>query len=313
MTIELGALLFAEQTSKATANDLGSIKRLVAQLEELGYSRCWFSEHHHGVLHTCPEIMIAALASQCSKMILGSAGVLLRLYSPLKIADQFRLLASLFPDRVELGIAGGLPPLVRQKLLLGDDFNRLILDSMFLDKLSDLTNILQCAQPCSALPLHGPNPMIWMMGSSVKSAAVAGRLGLAYCYGMFLLEGNTGVEQAKTAVEVYRSNFSGSRGLSTPRWSVALSGVCSHSDENAKVLSALNTAISVIPNILGDAARCADFIFEVSEKTETNEIVFADLCLLAEDKLTSLSLIAKSVLGPKAQRCVSTSSFLSRE
>ena len=74
--------------------------------EELGYSRFWISEHHNHptIIGTAPEILMAAIAAKTNKIRIGSAGIMLPHYSPFKVAEQFRVLNSLAPNRIDLGL-----------------------------------------------------------------------------------------------------------------------------------------------------------------------------------------------------------------
>jgi luciferase family oxidoreductase group 1 len=82
---------------------------LAQMAEECGYSRFWFTEHHAPELQiACPEVVIAAVAAQTCRIRVGSAGILLSYYSPLKVAEVFHTLSTLFPGRIDLGLARGL-------------------------------------------------------------------------------------------------------------------------------------------------------------------------------------------------------------
>ena len=79
---------------------------LAQHCEALGYERFWVSEHHnHGTIAgTAPEILMAAIAATTRRIRVGSAGVMLPHYSPFKVAEQFRVLDSIAPGRIDLGL-----------------------------------------------------------------------------------------------------------------------------------------------------------------------------------------------------------------
>src|SRR5262245_37551735 len=82
---------------------------LAARGDELGYSRFWLAEHHSaGHAQSCPEVLLALIASMTSRIRVGSAGILLAYHSPYRIAQCFRVLESLFPGRIDLGLARGV-------------------------------------------------------------------------------------------------------------------------------------------------------------------------------------------------------------
>src|SRR5262245_27080962 len=81
---------------------------LARRAESFGYSRYWLAEHHEsGAAHAAPEILTAVVAGVTRKMRVGPAGVLLHFYSPFKVAEQFRLLETIYPGRIDLGVARG--------------------------------------------------------------------------------------------------------------------------------------------------------------------------------------------------------------
>src|SRR5215813_10737678 len=93
--------------SGGTAADaLNETIALAQAAERWGYHRYWLAEHHstEGLAGAAPEIMIARVAAATSQMRIGSGGVMLTHYSPLKVAEQFRVLETLYPGRIDLGL-----------------------------------------------------------------------------------------------------------------------------------------------------------------------------------------------------------------
>lgn len=93
---------------------LANTIKLAKRTEELGYTRFWVAEHHNsnGIAGTSPEILISSIAAQTNRIRVGSGGVLLPQYSPFKIAEDFKVLEALYPNRMDLGMGrspGGLP------------------------------------------------------------------------------------------------------------------------------------------------------------------------------------------------------------
>ena len=79
---------------------------LAKKAEKLGYKRFWLSEHHNhpSIIGTAPEILMAAIATQTKTIRIGSAGIMLPHYSPFKVAEQFRVLEAIAPNRIDLGL-----------------------------------------------------------------------------------------------------------------------------------------------------------------------------------------------------------------
>ena len=79
----------------------------LAQLaDKLGYTRYWLAEHHNmkGLADPCPEILLSAIGAETKNIRIGTGGILLPYYSPLKVAETFRMLEALYPNRIDLGI-----------------------------------------------------------------------------------------------------------------------------------------------------------------------------------------------------------------
>lgn len=210
--------------------------------DRLGYERYWIAEHHatQTLASPAPEILIARLGVETERIRVGSGGVMLPHYSPLKVAEQFRMLHALYPDRVDLGIGrapGGTPletfALRRERLEtpMPDDFP---------DQLVELMGFLHhefaARHPFSRIqvsPDMPGAPTVWLLGSSLWSASAAAQLGLPYAFAHFIAP-----EPTRAAVEHYRSRFQASRYLAEPRCIVALGAICAETDEEADRLSA---------------------------------------------------------------------------
>ena len=107
MTLRLGVLDQSPIISGHTPTEaLRETIALAQHAEALGYSRYWLAEHHAiaALVDPCPEILVAAVAAATSRIRVGTGGVLLPYYSPLKTAEVFRMLEALHPGRIDLGV-----------------------------------------------------------------------------------------------------------------------------------------------------------------------------------------------------------------
>ena len=79
---------------------------LAVAVERLGYARYWVAEHHNlpSLAATSPEILIGQIAAATQRIRVGSGGVMLLHYSALKVAENFHMLESLYPGRIDLGL-----------------------------------------------------------------------------------------------------------------------------------------------------------------------------------------------------------------
>ena len=164
---------------------------LASHCEALGYHRFWVSEHHNhpSILGTAPEILIAALAVKTERIRIGSAGIMLPHYSPLKVSEQFRVLDALAPGRVDLGLgrapgsdgltAHALHPLANER---PHQFPADVRDILAWISGKPLAEGHTFAQ-IRAYPAGDTVPEVWMLGSSNYGAQVAAHFGLPYCFG----------------------------------------------------------------------------------------------------------------------------------
>ncbi|MDP6603777.1 MAG: LLM class flavin-dependent oxidoreductase [Rhodospirillales bacterium] len=224
----------------APADAVSETVQLARAAERLGYHRFWVAEHHGsaGLAGTVPEILVVRIASATTSMRVGSGGVMLSHYSPYKVAETFRMLETLFPGRIDLGIgrAAGADPLTALALRNGAEPLR---PERFPDQVADLIGFLSgkldAAHPfagLSTMPSGAGVPEIWLLGSSDQSAQLAAFMGLAFSFAQFINEGGEGV------MEAYRQCFRSSPHCRTASGSVAVFVICADSESEALRLEA---------------------------------------------------------------------------
>jgi luciferase family oxidoreductase group 1 len=213
---------------------------LATLADELGYHRYWVAEHHGGPMlaSASPEALIGPIASATRTIRVGSGGVMLPHYSPLKVAETFTILAALYPGRIDLGIgrAAGTDPLTTfalqrdRRQAAPDDFPQQLAELLayFEDNLPEDHPFRRLA---ATIPGRPELPDVWLLGSSPQSAIWAGQLGLPYAFADFI---NPGGEQI---AQLYRERFAPERELRAPRTAVAAWVLCAPSDEEAQHLA----------------------------------------------------------------------------
>jgi luciferase family oxidoreductase group 1 len=225
------------------ADALQNTIELARLADRLGYERYWIAEHHaiDALASPAPEIMIARVGAETSGIRVGSGGVMLPHYSPLKVAETFRVLHALYPGRVDLGIGrapGGTP---LESYALRRDRNQPETDD-FPQQLAELRGFLfhrfKSMHPFSRIRLSPDMPgapEIWLLGSSMWSASAAAQLGLPYAFAHFINQQST-----RMALEYYRDHFKASEELEAPRAILALGAICA--DTEAEALRLLGSA-----------------------------------------------------------------------
>lgn len=214
---------------------------LARRVDELGYHRFWMSEHHamETLACTAPEIMLARIGAETSRIRIGAGGIMLPHYTPLKVAEVFRTLHALYPNRVDLGVGrapGGGP---MEALALKRSRNAPMEDD-FPDQVSELLAFLDGGFPANhpfsrvrVMPAMPGGPDVWMLGSSMWSSAAAVEFGLPYSFAHFFSPVKT-----REAVEAYLREFRGSSYGDVPEATVAVGVICAETQEEAEYLAA---------------------------------------------------------------------------
>ena len=223
----------------STAGDaLRNTLDLARFADQLGYHRYWLAEHHGtpGLACASPEVMLGPVAASTQRIRVGTGGVMLPHYSPLKVAETFSMLSSLFPGRIDLGLgrAPGTSATVAHALQrdrrqpLPDDFHE-----QLEELLSYFAHRKHQNGPFRQIPaMHFASPEPWLLGSSPQSAVWAAEFGLPYAFADFINPAG------ESYAAHYRQHFQPSERLSQPRVAVAVWAVCAETAEEAFRLSA---------------------------------------------------------------------------
>src|SRR3954464_7251688 len=240
-TVQVGVLDQSPIPEDSTAGQALRNSLELAQLaDRLGYHRYWLAEHHGtpGLACASPEVMIGQVAALTSNIRVGSGGIMLPHYSPLKVAETFSMLAGMYPGRIDLGVgrAAGTSPGVAfalqrdRRQRAPDDFPEQFdeLLSYFSDPSTPGGPFPQIARTLPAFA--APEP--FLLGSSLQSAVWAAELGLPYVFADFINANGAEI------VEYYREKFRPSASLSKPYVMVAAWAICAETDDEALRLSA---------------------------------------------------------------------------
>ncbi len=209
--------------------------------EQLGYRRFWISEHHAfaAIVGSAPEVLLAALGAATNTIRLGSGGIMLPHYSPYKVAEQFSLLANLYPERIDLGVGRAPGADMSTAVALATDgrpkFER------FPALVSDLCGYLwnDVSQPVVS-PKPPRNLPVWMLGSSFDSASLAAQRGLPYNLAAFI-----NPQADPGLIQYYRQHFQANdngAGLGeagsgdTPYATLTISVFCAETQARAELL-----------------------------------------------------------------------------
>jgi luciferase family oxidoreductase group 1 len=214
---------------------------LARHVDALGYHRYWLAEHHSspGLASTAPEILITRVAAETRHLRVGSGGIMLSHYSPLKVAETFRMLEALYPGRIDLGIgrAPGSDQLTAVALQHGPGALGI---EYFPHQISDLLGFLENRLPADhpfhrirVMPAGDTQPEIWLLGSSDQSAIFAAYFGCAFSFAHFIT-----ADGGPEIMEAYRRQFRPSERLAAPLGSVGVFVICAETEAEARRLAA---------------------------------------------------------------------------
>ena len=221
--------------SQAIANTI----QLVKKAEEWGFHRFWVSEHHNSTMiaGSAPELLMVRLASETKKIRIGSGGIMLPNHSALKVAENFRLLETMYPGRIDLGM-GRAPGGDRITASLLNPSNHFSEES-YLQQLEYLQAFFHDEAsspygPLLAVPVTDTVPEPWILSSSGGSAAIAAKFGMGLAVARFI-NGFAGPDMVKD----YKKSFKPSREMESPQTLMAISVLCADTEEKANRLRKL--------------------------------------------------------------------------
>ena len=227
------------------AQALANSVSLARHVDSLGYHRFWMSEHHamDTLAGSAPEILLARIGAETTRIRLGSGGIMLPHYTPLKVAETFSTLEALYPNRIDLGLGrapggGPIESAALRRTRSGpppDDF-----PAQLSELIAFLHHGFPADHPFSRIrlsPATAIAPTLWLLGSSLWSAMAAADYGLPYAFAHFFSGENT-----RHAIEHYRSRFQpnpalGPDHLTEPQATAAIGVICAETQSEAERLA----------------------------------------------------------------------------
>lgn len=294
--------------------------------ENLGYSRLWVSEHHNSafIAGSTPEVLMVKLGDATSHIRIGSGGIMLPNHSALKVAENFRMLETLFPGRIDLGMgrAPGTDRVTSSILNPSNDFS----ESSYLRQLEHLQHFFRDTAGTErgfiyATPQSPTIPMQWILSSSGGSSNIAARFGMGLAVAKFI-NGFVTPE----VVETYRRNFRPSDQYANPHAILSVFVLCGETEEKAAAMRKMMDYILVefergkfgpFPDmetvqkyqfnagelerirynsgriISGTAESAKEQLTNLAARFDVDEIIISTMAATAEDRFRSFELIAE--------------------
>jgi luciferase family oxidoreductase group 1 len=204
---------------------------LAQHAETWGYGRYWLAEHHNmtGIASAATSVVVGYVAGGTQTIRVGAGGIMLPNHAPLVIAEQFGTLATLYPDRIDLGLgrAPGTDPwtakALRRDPMTADTFPQDV------QELQALLGPVRPGQKIQAVPGGGTRVPIWLLGSSLFSAQLAAALGLPFAFASHFAPGDL-----TEALAIYRRKFQPSAQLKRSHAMVAVNVFAADTDREAR-------------------------------------------------------------------------------
>jgi luciferase family oxidoreductase group 1 len=240
-------------SGKTAQEALIEAMKLAQSAERLGYTRYWIAEHHDfpGLASSAPEVMLGYIGANTSKIRIGAGAILLPHYKPYKVAETFNMLATLFPNRIDLGIGRAPGGSAEASIALSGNFLENVRNMP--NTVKELLHFLYNNYPSdhmfskiTAHPLPAIAPVPWILGTSEKSAIQAAEYGTAYAFGHFMSD-----KDGEEIVHTYRNAFQKSGGIQKPQAIVTVAAICAETTEQAEEL-ALSSLLSRIQTDKGE-------------------------------------------------------------
>jgi len=331
--MRLSVLDQAPVTKGNTAADaMRKAEELAVLADQLGYHRMWMAEHHGspGFVSSAPEVTAAYLAAKTTKLRLGTGGVMMMHYSPLKLAEVFKTLSAFAPGRIDFGV-GRAPGGDNRAMYALAEGRQPMLDNMY-EKLYTAMQLINDEIPedelysrTIAVPSHIDLPEAWLLGSTGNSAYKAAQLGVGYSFAQFF---NGAL--SKEIIDLYKDNFKPSAFMEKPEISVTYMVTAAETKEESEYEAAPQDIFSLLfmkghitqvmtpeeaqqfpltemdkmriaenrkRHLVGPAKEIAALLQEESERYGFDEAMICSVPHSQEQRLNVYRLLAKEMLA----------------
>jgi luciferase family oxidoreductase group 1 len=324
--LDLSPIVAGGTASESLHNTLD----LARHVERLGYHRFWLAEHHNmsGIASAATSVVIGYVAGGTSTIRVGSGGIMLPNHAPLVIAEQFGTLATLYPDRIDLGLgrAPGTDQVTSRALRRTLDGGAETIPEDVLE-LQSYFAAETPGQLVRAVPGVGTHVPIWLLGSSLFSARLAAMLGLPFAFASHFAP-----DMLYDALRLYRAEFRPSAALEKPHAMVAVNVFAADTDAEARRLASsiqrlflqlrqgrpgplmppvdemgeewatTVRALAAGPlsvSVIGDANTVRTGLNEIIAKTAADEVIVTSHIFDHQARLRSFEILANVFLTPR--------------
>lgn len=287
-----------------SANDINNCMRdlihYAVNVENVGLKRFWLGEHHYNsalASFSSPEMLLPVLLSETKRINIGIAGTLLNYYSPYKIAVDYKLLANIYPKRVDLGFANGKVNLPVARLLL----NRRVTKSpdKFYKNLNLICQLLydeekMISKKLVIPPKHGLIPNCFLLTNNFDNLELAINLGLNYVKSMMHVQ--TDFVDELESIVTFKQRFL-AKNCREPTISLAATICVAQQKRDAyeklETITKINSGVKPLNVIFGDMDDLRSSLLRFKEQYGVNELILNDCSPSQDDKLRTLEMLDK--------------------
>jgi luciferase family oxidoreductase group 1 len=318
-------------SNQSPHNALIQSMKLAQAGDKLGYCRYWIAEHHDlpGLACSVPEVMLSFIGANTKRIRIGSGAVLLPYYRPYKVAEIFNMLATLFPDRIDIGIGRAPGGSAEATNALSDQFLKEVWNMPnAVEELLQFFNLdFPTDHPFASLkasPRPETPPVPWLLGTSKKSALLAAEKGMLYAFGHFMSDQN-----GTQIIQQYRDSFKPRRDGMKPEAILTVSVICAETREKAEEVALSSIVWSLqrakgegnkgVPSIeeaiayrmdekeketaenmkkkmvIGSPKEVKEMLLEMQQNNNADEIMIVTITYSPADRLRSYELIAREM------------------
>lgn len=302
--IKLGLMEFGYRLSKySSVGTLIDIIEYAELADSLGYSRLWLSEHHNFLALSTwsnPQFLVPTLLASTTRINIGMAGILINYYSPYEIAMNHKLMANLYPGRVDLGFANGTPPLNVASMLSQRELAQYPDD--YYQKIAQLSEMLHSEDNFNERekivipPYKGLVPDLYALSAGFKKFDFCIEHQLNYAHSLFHTHNSLNVI-SKDDITEYKQRFEEAHGYQ-PKFILAVIGTCADSDKEAQAQSvkfkeSIYGFTFLYNSLIGTPAYFFEKLSEYHERFGVDEFVFYDCGIDADEKNQTLHLLSE--------------------
>ncbi len=296
--LKLGILEFGNIKSEySSLGKISDVLDLTMEADALGFSKYWFSEHHNYTSDdpwSNPLVLLPIILNNTENINVGLAGILLNFYSSYDVALNFKLLSNLFPDRVDLGIANGNPPLNVKKMLTDDNTYTPDRENSLPRKIDELYEIfhneIQFSESNQVVvpPFQGDIPNVYFLASSFDNINAC--IDYKFNFSMSIFHSAREYERSKELVKKKKDEYFDKHGF-YPNINLAFTGVCAENVADRERIIA-NSKVNLVNAVIGNAKHFQERLLEMQEHFGVDEFIFKDAANEYEDRLNAMNALS---------------------